>query len=134
MKKLDYQKGYIYVNKENGNAGHEILLPDNADLYVWAKCTQENYNKWKDSNNQKLIDKEIINTLATIPQTLDTETEIDITTLNIQFSDNIYSFANLMKDSNVTLFNNIDLMNKDYLLNQVNSNNNDIEDATIIKN
>lgn len=133
MKKLDYQKNYIYVNKENGNAGHEILLPDNADLYVWAKCAQENYDKWKDSNNQKLIDEEIINTLATIPQTLDSESKIDITTLNIQFSDNVYSFANLMKDSNITLFNNVDLINKDYLLNQVDNNNDNIEDATIIE-
>ena len=134
MKKLDYQKDYIYVNKENGNAGHEILLPDNADLYVWAKCTQENYNKWKDSNNQKIIDEEIVNILVTIPQILNAENKIDITTLNIQFSDNVYSFANLMKDSNITLFNNVDLIGKDYLLNQVNSNNNDIENATIIEN
>ena len=45
MKKLDYQKGYIYVNRETGSAGHEIVAPDSADLYIWVKCTQDNYNK-----------------------------------------------------------------------------------------
>lgn len=133
MKKLESKEHYIYVNRENGGAGNIIIMPDTADEYVWVECLRENYNKWKDSNNQQLINEEITNALATVPQTLDSESKIDITTLNIQFSDNVYSFANLMKDSNITLFNNVDLINKDYLLNQVDNNNDNIEDATIIE-
>lgn len=119
MKKLNYQKDYIYVNKENGNAGHEILLPDNADLYVWAKCAQENYNKWKDSNNQNLINQQIINTIAQIPIITNNDGSklpIDIKSLNIKFDDTVYTFKQLMNDSGVTLFNDIDLFHKEYLI------------------
>lgn len=123
MKKLNYQKDYIYVNKENGNAGHEILLPDNADLYVWAKCTQENYNKWKDSNNQNLINQQIINTIAQIPIITnddDSKLSIDIKSLDIKFDDTVYTFKQLMNDSGVTLFNDVDLLYKEYLIEENN--------------
>lgn len=123
MKKLNYQKDYIYVNKENGNAGHEILLPDNADLYVWAKCTQENYNKWKDSNNQNLINQQIINTIAQIPIITNADGSklpIDIKSLNVKFDDTVYTFKQLMNDSGVTLFNDVDLLYKEYLIEENN--------------
>lgn len=123
MKKLEYNKGYIYVNKLNGSAGHEILLPDNADLYVWAKCSQSDYDKWFDKSNQKLIEEEIISTLAITPILLDENGNniTNIENLNINFSDNVYSFSNLMKDNNINLFRNVDLLNKEHLLNKNNN-------------
>ena len=123
MKKLNYQKDYIYVNKENGNAGHEILLPDNADLYVWAKCTQENYNRWKDSNNQNLINQQIINTIAQIPIITNddgSKPSINIKSLDVKFDDTVYTFKQLMNDSGVTLFNDVDLLYKEYLIEENN--------------
>ena len=119
MKKLDYQKGYIYVNRETGSAGHEIVAPDSADLYVWVKCTQDNYNKWKDKNNQNLIDKQIINAIAQVPTIIDadgSELSIDIKSLDVKFDDTVYTFKQLMNDSRVTLFNDADLFHKEYLI------------------
>lgn len=119
MKKLDYQKGYIYVNRETGSAGHEIVAPDSADLYVWVKCTQDNYNKWKDKNNQNLINQQIINTISQIPIITNddgSKLSIDIKSLDVKFDDTVYTFKQLMNDSGVTLFNDIDLFNKEYLI------------------
>lgn len=119
MKKLKYQKGYIYVNRETGSAGHEIVAPDSADLYVWVKCTQDNYNKWKDKNNQNLINQQIINTIAQIPTMTNTdgsEISIDIKSLNVKFDDTVYTFKQLMNDSGITLFNDADLFHKEHLI------------------
>lgn len=123
MKKLNYIKGYIYVNRETGGAGHEIVAPDSADLYVWVKCTQDNYNKWINENNQNLINQQIINTISQTPTITDVDDStipINITKLNVNFDDTVYTFKQLMNDSGVTLFNDVDLLYKEYLIEENN--------------
>lgn len=123
MIKLESKNNYIYVNRLNGNFGNTIIMPDTADPYVWVECTLESYKKWRDFNNQQKIDEQIINVITQTPQVIDSTGKvvpINITKLNIIFDNTIYSFAQLMKDNGAAVYNNVDLLNKEYLINRNN--------------
>lgn len=123
MIKLESKNNYIYVNRLNGNFGNTIIMPDTADPYVWVECTLESYKKWRDFNNQQKIDEQIINVITQTPQVIDSTGKvvpINITKLNIVFDSTVYSFSQLMKDNGAAVYNNVDLLNKEYLINRNN--------------
>lgn len=123
MIKLESKDNYIYVNRLNGNFGNTIIMPDTADPYVWVECTLESYKKWRDTNNQQKIDEQIVNIIAQTPQVIDSTGKIipvNITELNVDFDDTVYSFAQLMKDNGAIIYNNVDLLNKEYLTKRIN--------------
>lgn len=128
MIKLKVKEGNVFVNRLTGSIGHEIVMPDTGDPYVWVECNNEDYQKWKNEDNQKLINEEILNAAAQVPQILDEEgnpIEVQIDTLDVQFSDNVYTFAQLMKDNGAQIWENVDLINKQYLANNINRANNE---------
>lgn len=45
---------------------------------------------------------------------------INITELNVDFDNTVYSFAQLMKDNGAAIYNNVDLFNKEYLTKRIN--------------
>lgn len=123
MIKLESKDNYIYVNRLNGNFGNTIIMPDTADPYVWVECTLESYKKWRDTNNQQKIDEQIVNVITQTPQVIDSTGKIipiNITELNVNFDDAIYTFAQLMKDNGAAIYNNVDLLNKEYLTKRIN--------------
>lgn len=123
MIKLESKDNYIYVNRLNGNFGNTIIMPDTADPYVWVECTLESYKKWKDANNQQKIDEQIVNAITQTPQVIDATGKIipiNITELNVDFDDTVYSFTQLMKDNGAAIYNNVDLLNKEYLTKRIN--------------
>lgn len=123
MIKLESKDNYIYINRLNGNFGNTIIMPDTADPYVWVECTLESYKKWRDINNQQNIDEQIVNVIAQTPQVIDSTGKImpiNITELNVDFDDTVYNFAQLMKDNGAAIYNNVDLLNKEYLTKRIN--------------
>lgn len=119
MKIFKCNQDQILINRETGGAGNKVYAPDSCDDYIWVAINRKDYDKWKDKNNQNLINRQIINAIAQAPTIIDSdgsELPINIESLNIKFDDTVYTFKQLMNDSGVTLFNDADLFHKEYLI------------------
>lgn len=123
MKIFECDLDHILVNRETGGAGSKVYTPDTTDDYLWVEVSREEYNKWRDKDNQKQIEESIKEQLkqaatveiATLSNEGDTQIQyqdIDPNKVDITLPDTVYTFADLMSTVPTTLFNNADL-NKD---------------------
>ena len=59
MKIFECDLDHILVNRETGGAGSKVYTPDTTDDYLWVEVSREEYNKWKNKDNQQRIEESI---------------------------------------------------------------------------